>query len=86
LKEGAGDAKGTLMPAGAVQSVTDFGQPGFGGPCPPVGDKPHRYIFTVHALKLEKLPLEPSASGAMVGFFLGQNTIAKASVTGLYGR
>src|SRR3954447_23275284 len=45
-----------------------------------------RYIFTVHALKLEKLPLEPSASGAMVGFFLGQNTIAKASVTGLYGR
>jgi Raf kinase inhibitor-like YbhB/YbcL family protein len=86
LKEGAGDAKGALLPTGSVQSVTDFGQPGFGGPCPPAGDKPHRYIFTVHALKLEKLPLEPSASGAMVGFFLGQNTIAKASVTGLYGR
>jgi Raf kinase inhibitor-like YbhB/YbcL family protein len=86
LKEGAGDAKGALLPAGSVQSVTDFGQPGFGGPCPPTGDKPHRYIFTVHALKLEKLPLEPNASGAMVGFFLGQNTIAKASVTGLYGR
>ena len=86
LKEGAGDAKGALLPPGSVQSVTDFGQPGFGGPCPPAGDKPHRYIFTVHALKLEKLPLEPSASGAMVGFFLGQNTIAKASVTGLYGR
>jgi Raf kinase inhibitor-like YbhB/YbcL family protein len=86
LKEGAGDAKGALLPAGSVQSVTDFGQPGFGGPCPPTGDKPHRYIFTVHALKLEKLPLEPSASGAMIGFFLGQNTIAKASVTGIYGR
>ena len=86
LKEGAGDAKGAMLPAGSVQSVTDFGQPGFGGPCPPAGDKPHRYIFTVHALKVEKLPLEPSASGAMVGFFLGQNTIAKATVTGLYGR
>jgi Raf kinase inhibitor-like YbhB/YbcL family protein len=86
LKEGAGDAKGASLPAGSVQSVTDFGQPGFGGPCPPAGDKPHRYIFTVHALKLEKLPLETGASGAMVGFFLGQNTIAKASVTGLYGR
>jgi Raf kinase inhibitor-like YbhB/YbcL family protein len=86
LKEGAGDSKGILLPAGSVQSVTDFGQPGFGGPCPPAGDKPHRYIFTVHALKLEKLPLEPNASGAMVGFFLGQNTIAKASVTGLCGR
>ena len=54
----------SMNPAGSVQSVTDFGQPGFGGPCPPVGDKPHRYIFTVHALKLEKLPLEPSASSA----------------------
>ena len=86
LKEGAGDPKGALMPAGSVQSQTDFGQPGYGGPCPPAGDKPHRYIFTVHALKVEKLPLEPSASGAMVGFFLGQNTIAKATVTGLYGR
>ena len=86
LKEGAGDTKGELLPAGSVQSMTDFGQPGFGGPCPPAGDKPHRYIFTVHALKLEKLPLEPGASGAMVGFFLGQNTIAKASITGLYGR
>jgi len=86
LKEGAGDPKGTALPAGSVQSVTDFGQPGFGGPCPPAGDKPHRYIFSVHALKLEKLPLEPAASGAMVGFLLGQNTIAKASVTGLYGR
>ena len=86
LTEGAGDANGALLPAGSVQSVTDFGQPGFGGPCPPVGDKPHRYIFTVHALKLDKLPLEPGASGAMVGFFLGQNTITKASLTGLYGR
>jgi Raf kinase inhibitor-like YbhB/YbcL family protein len=86
LKEGAGDAKGALMPAGSVQSQTDFGQPGYGGPCPPVGDKPHRYIFTVHALKVAKLPLDATASGAMVGFFLGQNAIAKATVTGIYGR
>src|SRR4051794_31631285 len=70
LKEGAGDAKGALMPAGSVQSSTDFGQPGYGGPSPPVGDKPHRYIFTVHALQVRKLPLDATASGAMVGFFL----------------
>ena len=86
MKEGAGDAKGALLPEGSVQSVTDFGQPGYGGPCPPVGDKPHRYIFAVHALKVEKLPLDATASGAMVGFFLGQNAIAKATVTGIYGR
>ena len=86
LPEGAGSAAGTLLPAGSVQSVTDFGQPGYGGPCPPAGDKPHHYIFTVHALKVDSLPLDAKASGAMVGFFLGQNAIAKASVTGVYGR
>ena len=85
LAAGAGSSGGTLPP-GALQTRTDCGKPGYAGPCPPEGDHPHRYIFTVHALKLEKLPLEPNASGAMVGFFLGQNTIAKASVTGLYGR
>mgnify|MGYP000461561428 CR=1 FL=1 len=41
----------------ATQGNTDFGAPGYGGPCPPPGDKPHRYIFTVHALKTDKLDL-----------------------------
>src|SRR5262245_38717869 len=35
----AGASAGAL-PAGAVQSQTDFGKPGYGGPCPPAGDKP----------------------------------------------
>ncbi|MBD0305090.1 MAG: YbhB/YbcL family Raf kinase inhibitor-like protein [Nitrospiraceae bacterium] len=71
---------------GSIQSVTDFGQPGYGGPCPPAGDKPHRYIFTVYALKVDQLPLKKDASGAMVGFNLNQNALAKASLTALYGR
>lgn len=66
--------------------MTDFGQPGFGGPCPPPGDKPHRYIFTVFALKVDQLPLKKEASGAMVGYYLNQNAISKASFTGTYGR
>ncbi len=66
--------------------MTDFGQPGFGGPCPPPGDKPHRYIFTVFALKVDQLPLKKEASGAMVGYYLNQNAIGKASFTGTYGR
>jgi phosphatidylethanolamine-binding protein (PEBP) family uncharacterized protein len=37
-------------------------------------------------LKVDQLPLKPEASGAMVGYFLNQNAIAKASLTGLYGR
>jgi Raf kinase inhibitor-like YbhB/YbcL family protein len=86
LEADAGKMDGASAPSGSVQSMTDFGHAGYGGPCPPAGDKPHRYIFTVHALKIDQLPLKPDASGAMVGFYLGQNTIDKASVTGYYGR
>lgn len=86
LPAGAGMADGSASPQGSIQSMTDFGAPGFGGPCPPPGDKPHRYIFTVFALKVDELSVKPEASGAMVGYFLNQNAIAKASFTGLYGR
>src|SRR5438477_12401753 len=47
LAKGAGKADGTGMPAGAQSGVTDFGSAGYGGPCPPEGDKRHRYIFTL---------------------------------------
>lgn len=86
LPKNAGDPQGTQMPSGSVQSRTDFGKPGYGGPCPPSGDKPHRYQFTVHALKTEKLPLDADASAAMVGFYLQQNTIQKAVLNANYGR
>ena len=75
-----------LLPASAVQSRTDFGKPGYGGPCPPVGDKPHRYIFTVFALKTDKLPLEADTGPAMVGFYLNQQKLGTASITAYYGR
>ena len=87
LEAGAGDPASSKAPrGGAVQSMTDFGAPGFGGACPPQGDKPHRYIFTVHALKVDSLPLDAKAPGAMVGYYLTMNTLAKASFTRTYGR
>ena len=49
----AGKPDGLGAPQLSTQSMTDFGQPGYGGPCPPPGHKPHRYIFTVHALKVD---------------------------------
>lgn len=81
----AGAGNGTGLPAGAVQSRTDFGTPGYGGACPPPG-MPHRYVFTVHALDVERLELNPDSSAAMVGFMLGQHTLAKATLTAVYGR
>ncbi len=63
----------------------DYGIAGYGGPCPPPGDKPHRYIFTVFAVDQAKLPIDGSVSPAVVGFNLHFHTIAKATLTGLYG-
>jgi Raf kinase inhibitor-like YbhB/YbcL family protein len=69
-----------------MQGRNDFGFPGYGGPCPPVGSPPHRYIVTVYALKVPKLPLDAQSSGAMVGFVLHANTLATARTMGRYGR
>jgi Raf kinase inhibitor-like YbhB/YbcL family protein len=86
LPKNAGDVKSNLAPQGAVQSRTDFGTGGWGGPCPPKGDKPHRYIFTVYALDVDHLDANADASAAFVGFNLHFHALAKASITGKYGR
>ncbi|MEK6776035.1 MAG: YbhB/YbcL family Raf kinase inhibitor-like protein [bacterium] len=86
LKTDAGNPQKGLAPKGSIQSVTDYGKPGFGGACPPEGDKPHRYIFTVYALDVANLDLDEKASPAMVGFMLNQHAIAKASLIAYYGR
>jgi len=83
LPQGAG--AGTGLPEGAVQAKTDFGSPGYGGACPPPG-KPHRYIFTVHALKVEKLDVPADATPALIGFMTHANEIGKAKLTVKYGR
>jgi hypothetical protein len=86
LPEHAGDADGKLLPAGAVQGRTDFGTSGFGGACPPPGDKPHRYIFTVYALKIDKIDVPAGAPAAMIGYMLNANQLGKSSLTAHYGR
>lgn len=86
LAQGAGAADGKALPAGALQINSDFGTADWGGPCPPVGDKPHRYNFTVYALKVEKLELPPKATASLTGFMVNANSLGKATFTGLYGR
>jgi len=86
LPRGAGDPKSAAAPKGAVQSRTDYGTAGYGGPCPPPGDRPHRYQFTIFAVDVAKLDAEEQSSAAVVGFNLHFHTLAKARLTGLYGR
>lgn len=86
LVSNAGNVALNLAPKGAVQSKTDFGANGFGGPCPPVGHGQHQYIFTVHALKTDKLGLDLNANPALVGYYLWLNTIQKASIVMYYSR
>ncbi|PUE11093.1 phosphatidylethanolamine-binding protein [Limnohabitans sp. T6-5] len=86
VSEGAGAANSQQLPAGATQGKTDFGTVGYGGACPPVGDKAHRYIFTVHALKTPKINLPPDASAAMIGFMIHMNKLASTSLEVTYGR
>jgi Raf kinase inhibitor-like YbhB/YbcL family protein len=74
------------MPGAATQGTTDFGTPGYGGPCPPPGSKPHRYQFRLHALKVPKLDLPANATAAFVGFNVNANTLAVAELTALYSR
>lgn len=85
LAKNAGTADGSNLPAGTVQISTDFGSPGWGGPCPPVGDKPHRYIFTLYALGVDNLDVS-GASASLAGYMINGNAIGKATFTGMFGR
>ncbi|EKO16236.1 YbhB/YbcL family Raf kinase inhibitor-like protein [Leptospira kirschneri] len=81
----AGNLEKNLLPKDAIQSRTDFGTSGYGGPCPPKGHKPHRYYFTVYALK-DKIPADQNSSGALVGFYINQLKIGEAQILAKYGR
>jgi Raf kinase inhibitor-like YbhB/YbcL family protein len=85
LAEGAGDAGGSL-PASAKQGRTDFGTAGYGGPCPPAGDKPHHYVFTLYALKVATIDVPAGSSAAWIGFTIRASRLASSSFTALYGR
>jgi Raf kinase inhibitor-like YbhB/YbcL family protein len=74
------------LPAGAVQGMTDFGFSHYGGPCPPRGDQPHRYRFTVYALDVTELPgVGASTTGAMLVFLMRGHLLAQGTVEGRFG-
>ena len=86
LAAGAGAENSKTLPPGALQMRIDFGTHAWGGVCPPQGDRPHRYRFTVHALKVDKLDVPPDATPALTGYMINGNSLGKASFTATYGR
>jgi len=82
----AGAGNGRNAPRGSQEGRTDFGSKGYNGPCPPVGDKPHHYHFTVFALKVDKIDVPGDATAAMIGYNLNANKLATARITALYAR
>ncbi len=86
LKQNAGDPDRTLLPGAAMEGTNDFGSVGYGGPCPPAGDKPHHYIFTLWALNAAKTPFGTDVKGDALEPWLKTHAIATATLTGRYGR
>ncbi|MCH2044515.1 MAG: YbhB/YbcL family Raf kinase inhibitor-like protein, partial [Saprospiraceae bacterium] len=86
LVSNAGNLKADLAPEGMIQSITDYGTKGYGGPCPPEGHGFHQYIITIHALKVEKLGVDENTNAAVVGYYINSNTIGKSSIVAYYKR
>ena len=67
---------------GICQGINDFGNVGYGGPCPPPQQK-HRYIFTLYALDA-RLNLPPLATYASFKKTIEPHILGKAELTGLF--
>ncbi len=72
------------LPDGALQGRNDFGEIGYGGPCPPPG-LPHHYIFTLYALNA-KLNLPVGATRAQVEAAMQGYILASGKLVGLFQR
>jgi Raf kinase inhibitor-like YbhB/YbcL family protein len=77
LARGAGRGEG--LPGGAFHVRNDFGEHRYDGPAPPEGDRPHRYVFAVHALDVDTLDVTEGTTPAYVGFNLTFHTLARAT-------
>lgn len=100
LAQGAGNSPSTL-PSPAFGGTTDFLDTGatgangnYGGPCPPVGDAPHRYVFTLYALAVDDVIVAGAAprtgTAGLLSFVMnkgiGAGLLGKATFTATYGR
>ncbi|CAB3810951.1 YbhB/YbcL family Raf kinase inhibitor-like protein [Paraburkholderia fynbosensis] len=84
LEKGA-SGNSTRLPTGAVETLTDFGESRYGGPCPPQGES-HRYVVTASALDVAQIDVAPAASPAVVAYQMHGKVIAQAKYVARYHR
>ena len=83
IEEGASRKR---MPPGSVELKNSFGDTGYGGPQPPKGTGDHPYVFTLYALKVDRI--DPGANTSLSAFkkALEEKILGSATITGKYGR
>jgi Raf kinase inhibitor-like YbhB/YbcL family protein len=85
LPVGAGNSEKQLTPAGAVQLRNDYGETGYGGPCPP-GHQLHHYHFLLYALKVAHLAIDQSIAPSTAATKFQNEILAKTEVVATYQR
>jgi Raf kinase inhibitor-like YbhB/YbcL family protein len=100
LAQGAGNSP-TTLPTGAYGGNTDFMDTGvtgvngnYGGPCPPAGDPPHHYNFTLYALSVDAVAtagaIPKTGTAGLYSFVMnkgvGPALLGKATFTATFGR
>jgi hypothetical protein len=85
LPQGAGKADEKLLGLDQVISLgCDSNIKGYFGAQPPAGHGPHRYLFAVHAVDVEKLDIPEDATATVLDFNLYFHSIARAILWGWY--
>jgi Raf kinase inhibitor-like YbhB/YbcL family protein len=75
------------VPSSALEGANDFNRIGYGGPCPPPGDDPHDYEFTVYALSASVAGrLRAAATPDEFFRVIGCCLAAKGILVGTFGR
>ena len=79
------DPTATTLADSGVQHENGFGEQGYGGPMPPVGDDAHRYVFRLYALG-EPFAAPDLTNADALRTWLDDHALATGTLTGLYAR
>lgn len=81
----AGDGTGERLPSLARQLPNDLGIARYVGPSQAPPGLPGRFTFTVHAVDVARLPLDPLAGPAQLQGALGIHSLGQATLTAAHG-